>query len=653
MSERKHNNTELVFLATDERIHALISGFRQSLCVTDFKEIEAVVSQFKQAIVLFSYERFTLFLPMIKNAVNNKIRGVSYVCVADGLRIDERIHLVNHATEHVRSDFVTDYLANFRQSAPRKGRRILLVEDDRSQALFAERILYHSGYKVSVALNEKQAIAWLKQQPFDLVLMDMYLEETDGCKITEIIRRKFRLQIPIVMLTSEYHIDVHIRAVNAGADDMLAKPINQAQLIAVIENKLNFGGIYQTCMRINAHLRNIKAEKLLNLEASVVDNFLDNELTRKKGALVWISINNHKDVQKTIGFSARKNLCFNCFSLIRKNITNAEFVTQLSEHVMVIGLGYRNIRLINYQLDELVAKVNHSRYMIMHFNIAVQLKIVVLDEIEKTPREHVIPLVTRLLNAPETDGKITRVDENALHDYSSYVYKEICNALWNRQSRLSFKPIKLTDEDVVAGWHLGLNLKTGLSSELRDINYVEVAQRSGLLPMLEFHLFEEAVRCLISQELNAQSGFIVIRQSLEFLLEDRKDQNLLKLAQQYAIPANALVLCFEMEEVLKYRSYLKIIRTELLKSGIISCVRGFVKSEDYWDCIAALDAKFMHINPDKTEFSDKDFSHTIALINTARERGLKMVLSGEFPPGISHELIRQTQAEYVVGAAIV
>lgn len=122
--------------------------------------------------------------------------------------------------------------------------RILLAEDAVANQMLAIGLLEKKWkHKVTVANNGNEAIALLKAQPFDLVLMDIQMPELDGLEATEMIRRleaeeqlplQPRARTPIIAMTAHAMKGDRERCLSAGMDGYVSKPIRTAELSQAI-----------------------------------------------------------------------------------------------------------------------------------------------------------------------------------------------------------------------------------------------------------------------------------------------------------------------------------------------------------------------------------------------------------------------------------
>ena len=117
--------------------------------------------------------------------------------------------------------------------------RVLIVEDDRSQAMFAESILRKAGMRTLAATDPLAALDHLDEFKPELILMDLYMPNCSGMELTAIIReREAFINTPIVFLSGEHDEEKHFEALNAGGDDFLSKPIRPKHLISAVTNRV-------------------------------------------------------------------------------------------------------------------------------------------------------------------------------------------------------------------------------------------------------------------------------------------------------------------------------------------------------------------------------------------------------------------------------
>jgi CheY-like chemotaxis protein/HPt (histidine-containing phosphotransfer) domain-containing protein len=123
------------------------------------------------------------------------------------------------------------------------GARILLVEDNDINRELALELLGAAGIEVAVACDGRQALALLEQQSFDGVLMDCQMPVMDGYEATRRLRQQPRLRdLPVIAMTADAMAWDRGKALAAGMNDHLAKPIDVEQLFAALARWLRRPG---------------------------------------------------------------------------------------------------------------------------------------------------------------------------------------------------------------------------------------------------------------------------------------------------------------------------------------------------------------------------------------------------------------------------
>ncbi len=117
-----------------------------------------------------------------------------------------------------------------------RGAHILLVEDnDLNQEVITE-LLDDPDIHIDIAGNGKIAVDKVKQNAYDIVLMDMQMPVMDGLEASRCIRKIPQLSsLPIIAMTANALREDRARCIKAGMNDYLSKPINPAQLFAVLQ----------------------------------------------------------------------------------------------------------------------------------------------------------------------------------------------------------------------------------------------------------------------------------------------------------------------------------------------------------------------------------------------------------------------------------
>ena len=111
------------------------------------------------------------------------------------------------------------------------GRRVLVVDDNALNREVAADFLSLVGIEVEVATNGQHALEVLAKQQFDAVLMDVHMPQMDGLEATRAIRKRPALRdLPVIALTAQARLEDQAIIEEAGMNDHLTKPIDEALL---------------------------------------------------------------------------------------------------------------------------------------------------------------------------------------------------------------------------------------------------------------------------------------------------------------------------------------------------------------------------------------------------------------------------------------
>jgi two-component system response regulator MtrA len=108
--------------------------------------------------------------------------------------------------------------------------RVLLVEDDPSIREITELGLRNAGFRVTASGDGREALLHFRQEPFELVILDLMLPTLDGYEVCREIRKQSR--VPIVMLSAKSDTVDVVVGLELGADDYVTKPFEMPELVA-------------------------------------------------------------------------------------------------------------------------------------------------------------------------------------------------------------------------------------------------------------------------------------------------------------------------------------------------------------------------------------------------------------------------------------
>ncbi len=179
--------------------------------------------------------------------------------------------------------------------------KILIVEDDKKIASFLKKGLEEEYFSIDLSTNGDEAIYLASVNSYDVIVLDIMIEGSDGYVVCSKLREK-KVLTPIIILSAKSAIEDKVDFLNLGADDYLTKPFSFDELLARIrvqlrknEQKNNILQIADLVINFDAKSV-VRGEKKINLTAK--EYAILEYLMRHNGAI----IDEQTLLESTIGF---------------------------------------------------------------------------------------------------------------------------------------------------------------------------------------------------------------------------------------------------------------------------------------------------------------------------------------------------------------
>ncbi len=165
-------------------------------------------------------------------------------------------------------DMEMDNFANYK-------RRVLIVDDEKTNLDLLELILRHENYQIERASTGEEAVEIVLQSPPDLVLMDVCMPGISGFDACRKIKASNPYHyVPVMMLTNLDDEDSKVQGLDAGADEYMVKPPTKAELLARVRAMLRIRDLQQTLLHSKRELQ------LTNEELRKAQHTIEQELKR-------------------------------------------------------------------------------------------------------------------------------------------------------------------------------------------------------------------------------------------------------------------------------------------------------------------------------------------------------------------------------------
>ncbi len=127
--------------------------------------------------------------------------------------------------------------------------QVLVVDDEADIRALIQEILSEEGYGVTVAANADEARSARRDNNFDLILLDIWMPDTDGITLLREWSGNGDLKCPVVIMSGHGTVDTAVEATRLGAHDFVEKPLSLAKLLRTVEGALDSAGRHATAAR--------------------------------------------------------------------------------------------------------------------------------------------------------------------------------------------------------------------------------------------------------------------------------------------------------------------------------------------------------------------------------------------------------------------
>ncbi|MBH1663008.1 EAL domain-containing protein [Stenotrophomonas maltophilia] len=451
--------------------------------------------------------------------------------------------------------------------------RVLIVEDDRAQALFAQSVLHGAGMQAIVHSDADGALQAIKEHRPDLILMDLHLPGLDGMRLTALIRQQPGLQLlPIVFLSGDPDPERQFEVLDSGADDYLSKPIRPRHLIAAVANRIRRARAQAaTLPGATGAPATSNPEPGLPTRHHVLQQLNAALAHRDPGGVLFVEVSSALGLRERYGYAAFERLMVQAGQRLAE-AGHPHLLARLNDNsflLLVRNADEDSLEGIAATLREQLA----ARAFVIRDDESVQLRGVVgyaplssgfedansaLEAVERTT------LQARLLSAGV-----------AGHVHRDVISEQEHLALLEGQLELAYQPIVAVAGGNTAQYQLLLRLRQADGTVLAAGQVIPAAEAAGRIADLDQQVMDHALGLLDLYRHATQPLNLFVSQSLRTLQRDAFADWLLESLQQRDLPGSALVIDVRLPDALIHTVPLQQFCQRMAGAGVRFCLSQF------------------------------------------------------------------------------
>ncbi len=447
--------------------------------------------------------------------------------------------------------------------------RVLIVEDDRGQALFAQSVLHGAGMQAEVQMQSEGVLdAMARFQP-DLVLMDLHMPGRDGMDLTLLIRQQpGYLHLPIVFLTGDPDPERQFEVLESGADDFLNKPIRPRHLIAAVANRIQRARqrVAPTTLRTP-----INTETGLPTRTYLLQQVGAALQSGAAGGLFFIEVGSALSLRERYGYAAFEQL-MNQAGRRLAEVAAPYPVARLNDNSFLsLAAGLDEATLEN-QAERLRDGLTRNP-----FPISAGETLNLRSSIGYTPLSLGFADAGSALEATERALLQARLKGNNLAGYTpAQIAEDVPKiALEDGRFELAYQPIVAVAGSEQAQYQVLLRMRQPDGSLLPASQVIPAAESAGGIAQIDHWVLEHALYVLAERQSQGPSLRLFVSQSPRTLAREKHAQWLLDALAERGIEGTSLVIDLRMADALIHTVTLRDFCHQLMPSGVQFCLSQF------------------------------------------------------------------------------
>ena len=508
--------------------------------------------------------------------------------------------------------------------------RVLIVEDDRSQAMFAEAILRGAGMQAEVVAIPERMMEALERFVPDLVLMDLHMPGTSGTTLTTQIREHTQFShTPVVFLTGDQDPERELEVLDKGGDDFILKPVRPRHLIAAVQNRIRRARALNDSLQNSGTLDRHPVTGLHTRQALM--QALSTQLShRSPGGALLLELGNPSALRNRYGYAALDGL-FNAAgthlcSLLEPNAIAA----RLSDNAFLVvvrdvgrgalesfarrlrdGIGYHDFQ-VDGEPMRLRCTIGYASFEHVFTDTGA-----VLAATEDATREaYALPAGVAGYVPPEIAASDSLIDE-----------LRAALALGGEGLYLAFQPVVAVAGGDEAQFQVLVRMHGADGSVRKAGDFLAAAQAAGLLAQLDRWVMERALALLQQRRAESRPVRLFVSQTPRSLGQDGFASWLQQTLERAGVDGPSLVIDIRQEDAVVHTVLLQQFCEQLVPAGVQFCLSQLRSTEDGNQLLQMLPLGYLRLS---SEFAQQPLPQTMqdemrTSIERAHRLGLQVI----------------------------
>jgi two-component system, cell cycle response regulator len=306
---------------------------------------------------------------------------------------------------------------------------VLIADDDQLSRDYVATLLRKHGIEVEFAEDGPKALAAARDLDLDLVLLDIMMPGIDGLDCCRLIKGITQEEfLPVVLLTAKGDAESRVTGLRIGADDYVAKPFDERELMARVTNLLRIKRMHDNINEARTRLEQLAVQDELTglfnyryLHTRLNEEFKRSERYRDPLACVMLDIDHFKRVNDRYGHDAGDTVLREVSARIRKAVREIDVVTRYGGEEFLLVLPSTNFSGALSVADRVWRAIGGEPFQLGTNNerISVSLGVAVFPSRDIKTKDQLIKAADKALYQAKGDGR----DRICVYQHQGYIYR--------------------------------------------------------------------------------------------------------------------------------------------------------------------------------------------------------------------------------------
>ena len=512
--------------------------------------------------------------------------------------------------------------------------RVLVVEDDRNQALFAEGILRNAGMQTDVVLDPLDVLEALHRFNPDLILMDLHMPHANGIELTVLIRDQDPfLHTPIVFLSGEVDTDRQFETLEAGGDDFISKPVRPKHLIAAVSNRV---ARHRASQAKQTRRSGRHPETGLMHRTEVREQIVDALAAAHEGSVggvLFLEVESVNLLRDRLGLTLLEQLLGAVGKVVGEQ-AGSRPATRFGDGSFVVLDTERDEAGLEAFATQLRATLVQHPFTVQGRPLRLRVSVGVCAF------KHRFTDVAELLDVAERMARESRTQDKGVRRYQpaqpteaareTALVNEIREAIARNSLELLYQPVVAVAGSDDSQYQVLLRLRDANGKLLPAAEVVPLAERGDFITDIDRWVMQAAMKLIGDRRAEGKSLRLFVTQSPLTLADPGQATWLKAELAAHDVPGTSLVVELRMEDAAIHAGTIRTFCDAMVADGLQFCLSQFESSDSTDRLFDELPLGFVKLarKYTSTALSPNMRDELKVLIDRAHRRGLEVIGHG-------------------------